>query len=228
MLWLRMGNTDLRPVWRIIAGVVACQAIGGLVGLLIGPPGFGFMNLWIGAATGTALGFAVGLGWQILGARHGATLPLFFLILIGFACAAVGVAAWVGLLPAIREHRRMIGSLQAIDAEKTRRVSVVNDRGDLVLGTVEAPAALKAFAQACKDAEPYFPSHDTMASEWRLVIDGDKMREYHCYTTPRRPGQVICSPVRETGRGHFSSKSLFRWLHRHVPTALQKKRHASQ
>lgn len=74
----------LKPIWRLCLVMCVIQLLGGIVGILIAPVGFFFIDFWYGGAFATPLGFIVGSLWQFIsspGSLHSNRYLLIFLAL---------------------------------------------------------------------------------------------------------------------------------------------------
>jgi len=93
---------ELISLWRVVATVFLFQFIAGLIGLSIGRFDSSFLNFWQSSAISTPFGFTTGLIWQIKTNSKTWTNHKATLLLLGFICFTLFVAAL--LLPTILKH----------------------------------------------------------------------------------------------------------------------------
>lgn len=216
-----MTLSDLKPIWRVVVGIIICQILGGAMGLLIGAHHSGFSNFWLGGAIGSPVGFILGIGWHLLTAEGRAKTPLGTTLFLGVLAFALGAAACFQVLPHMRGEMQRLRAIKALDASKISSVSVFDRYGESRIAEFSSPSTIREFALSCRDAEGYSPNHPHYVASWYIVIAGTDPSEIECHYEAGRGQMVVGYFVAKSGTttryyGTFSSRNLRKWFEKHL------------
>jgi len=89
------SQLSIHPTWRIVAGMIAAQVPGVILGLYIAPTHSTYTNCWYGAAFAMPFGFVGGLLWQITAAVQ--TLVMYRWIVVGYGLFSAVLPAFGAL-----------------------------------------------------------------------------------------------------------------------------------
>jgi hypothetical protein len=164
----RVKDASLLRHWR----VSACAAAGAFIAIAVWhalfPHCFWFIKLWAGVVTGSFVGTVAGTIWQLWNPERRLKTSGRFLVASVVSGAVFATVSICMLLPdfqAQESERAKIRSLVANDITSIS-VSVLRDSSYVV----ENGNAIASFVNLARDAELFFPSHESSKTELQLVI----------------------------------------------------------
>ena len=205
---------DLKLIWRIVVGVVVLQILGGIVGAVMNVHYMMFMNVWVGGAVATPVGFAVGLYWH-LASRPRPMTPKVLVTFLGLIAVVIGGASiFVGLK--MSAAMKNLAALRSLPPGSITRIVVYGKYGDGKLFEISDPSILIAFEKACTDVEGYSPNHPSYSDSWRIELIGESQKTLNCHYRRGAPNRVCGKIVRTKGIsaglfGSFQSVQLRKW-----------------
>ena len=184
--------THIRTVvalWRVLGLIVLCQASGALLGLVPLLQTRWGLDLWLGMAAGTLVGFLLGTAWHLGAPRTVRGLSGLLIVSTLLALVLVSVSAdkqnWARM--AQLQH----GNLRAIVA--------VNQSGKQQLVRLEEPAVLAAFAKGIAAAVSHMPNHPDYSDSWFVVVEGTQTYQFELHLNTQFPQRVIGRLVKRSG-----------------------------
>lgn len=198
-------------LWRVLTTIVLCQAIGGLLGLVPFLQRRWGLELWLGMAAGTLVGFMVGTAWHLGAQRAVRGLSGLFVISIILAWLLAGVSA-------DKQNWARMAELQNGDLQS---IAVFDRLGKQQIVRLEDPAALAAFAEGIADAVYHMPNHPHYSDTWFVVVEGIQTYQFELHLNPKFPQSVIGDMVKRVGnttshRLTFQSDGLRPWVDRYL------------
>jgi hypothetical protein len=215
-MWLDIGRA-----WRVVAGAVVIQLLGGFVGLLLHPFHDAWENEWLGGALATPVGFLVGLWWQLSHSERRRTTPISAVVFLGVLAFALGALALLWELPQLQDEARRIRTLSSLPEGSLSRITFFDKYGEDLLLTITDEEALRGFVLACRDVEGYSPNHPRYEQSWYVILDGAQSIELECHYEDRWPEKVVGYFVAKSGNstryyGSFISETLRAWFRKYV------------
>jgi hypothetical protein len=220
MKYGQLTFSNLKSIWRIVAAVVLCQVVGGVLSLAVSLHHFWSMNLWLGGAAATLPGFVLGVVWQ-LKSRTPERGWLGIACFLGFIAIAITGAAFGVVLPQMRSEMANLTAISQLQAERLRLIEVFDRYGNKPIARITNPESVAAFAKGIADAAGHSPNHPRYTESWYVVVDGTTRHEFELHLNPRFPQSVIGYFVVKSGNsmsyhGTFESKGLRSWVETHL------------
>jgi len=201
----------LVALWRVLATIVLCQAIGALLGLAPLLQARWGLDLWLGMAAGTLVGFMVGTAWHLGAQRAVRGLSGLFVITI--------ILAW--LLAGVSADKQDWARMAQLQDEELQAIAVYNRSGKQQLIRLEDLAALAAFTVGLADAVHHMPNHPHYSDTWFVVVEGAQTYQFELNLNPKFPQSVIGSMVKRVEnttsyRLTFQSDGLRPWVEQYL------------
>ncbi len=216
MILERLSFRDLCRAWRFIVAVVACEFVGGLIGITYEYHYNPFLNLWMGGAIAILPGMILGAVWHFSGPADRRE-SIVVIRLLGFIGAAVFIFAVAVAIPLFKTEMRNLAGLTRLQQEDIRRIEVFDRDGKVKTLTVSDPDIIAAFTGSISDAVGHQSNHPQYTHSWYVLASGPVQHEFELHLDPRFPDSVMGSFVVKSGnrtsyRGSFKSQALRRWV----------------
>jgi len=217
----QISIADIKGVWRIIAAIMLCQIIGSIIGLVVAPHYYWFMNFWIGGAVGSLPGFTMGIVWQLRSVAASERDWIGAAGLLGFIAIAITGMALGSVLPQMRCEMKNLNVVRQLPSERLQSIEVFDEyQHERIVGITDCDS-LKAFVKGISDAVGHSPNHPRYSDSWHVIVKGTTTHEFKLHINPRYPQSVIGDIIVKSGnrslyQGTFKSKGLRSWVEAHL------------
>ena len=201
----------LVALWRVIGTIMLCQTFGALLGLVPLLQTRWGLDLWLGMATGTLVGFMVGTAWHLGTQRTVRGLSTLFIF--SFLLAL--------LLAAVAADKQNWARMAQLQNERLQSIEVFNRSGKQQIVRLEDPAVLAAFVEDIADAVHHMPNHPHYSDTWFVVVEGMQTYQFELNLNPKFPQSVIGEMVKRRGNTTsyqltFKSDGLRLWVEQYL------------
>ncbi|MEZ4735299.1 MAG: hypothetical protein R3E79_50035 [Caldilineaceae bacterium] len=201
----------LVALWRVLSTILLCQAIGALLGLVPLLQTRWGLDLWLGMAAGTLVGFVVGTAWHLGAQRAVRGLSRLFLVSLLLSL----------MLTAVATDKRNWARMAQLQTEEIQAITVFNRSGTQQIVQLDDPAVLAAFAEGIADAVHHMPNHPRYSDTWFVVVEGTQTYQFELNLNPKFPQSVIGDMVKRQGhttshRLTFQSDGLRPWVDQYL------------
>lgn len=214
---------DLRLTWRLLAAPGIGQIIGGLFGLLIPFDSIQFMSVWIGGASGTFVGFWVGVWWHFKDIERKKKVPYFTLIFIGLISNSFGVAVFFMTIGNI-SSTSLLNKMASIEPTDLSEIIILDEHDNEIIAVIKDKDILSEFAVSCCDVSKYHPiPNDDSSITFSCFVDlsGAFLYNLEVDFYEGQDNRIIGAFVKREGRktfyhGTFVSNNLRKWFEQYV------------
>jgi len=162
--------------WRVSVCVLLSIGVATTFLHLLFPDTLWFIKFWIGLAVGTFIGMIPGVTWQLLDERRRPSTSGLLLrsLLLGtglFSCISLFL-----LVPDLHGQEAERSRIRSLTAQDVAAISVTGEHGRV--WRVRNPDSIAMFVSAAKQAELFYPSHESSITEFHLsveLVDGSSL-----------------------------------------------------
>ena len=212
---------DLPSIWRIVICTMFFQMVGSIITLFAQYSYNPFLNLWIGGAIATPIGFVFGLSWQLINPARRSEMPVQTTVFIGVIAVVLGGIAVFQEIPDLTKENKLLASLKSIECNSIKQIRITNIDDDKLVKVIESRDAIKEFCMACSDVHGNMLNHPSYISSWYVVIEGKPVFELECNFEKSNKAELIGQFVEKKDNltryyGSFASINMRDWFNKNL------------